>query len=192
MRCCPRSRRRAPRIFWVYRESERSFLVLIGAGGAATAALWSLATAGATATLFARNAAKAEALAERFGVDRRDLAGASFAGFDVVINATPLGTAEQFAGETPATARQLRGARLAYDLVYNPMETKFLREARAGGCETLGGLPMLVAQAAAQFRLWSGASAASISTASLESLMFAAAEKELTVRSQTSNLRSEI
>ena len=41
-------------------------------------------------------------------------------------------------------------------MVYNPAETRFLREARAAGCETVGGLGMLVAQAAEQFRLWTG------------------------------------
>jgi shikimate 5-dehydrogenase len=67
-----------------------------------------------------------------------------------------LGTQGQFVDETPANAMQLRGARLAYDLVYNPTETRFLREAREAGCETLGGLAMLVAQAAEQFKLWTG------------------------------------
>jgi len=45
---------------------------------------------------------------------------------------------------------------LAYDLVYNPIETQFLREARAAGCETLSGLEMLVAQGVEQFKLWTG------------------------------------
>lgn len=156
---------------------------IIGAGGAATAALWGLTRAGANVTLFARNAAKSSVLSERFKVDRRDLAGASFDEFDVVINATPLGTAGHFADETAATAQQLRGARVAYDLVYNPVETKFLREARAAGCETLGGLAMLVAQAAVQFKLWTGAAAP-------QSLMHEAAERELNRRSQTSILNT--
>ena len=84
---------------------------------------------------------------------------ARFDGFDVVVNATPLGTAGQLQSQTPVAAAQLRGARLAYDLVYNPVETQFLREARDAGCETLGGLEMLVAQATEQFRLWTGVSA---------------------------------
>jgi len=46
--------------------------------------------------------------------------------------------------------------RLAYDLVYNPIETVFLREARAAGCDTLTGIEMLIAQGAEQFRLWTG------------------------------------
>ncbi len=132
---------------------------VIGAGGAAKAALWSLRQAGAAATIFARNTAKASSLAERFGASLTKLDEATFEGFDVVINATPLGTRGHLMDKTPAVCQQLRGARLAYDLVYNPVETRFLREAREAGCETLGGLAMLVAQAVEQFRLWTGVAA---------------------------------
>lgn len=132
---------------------------VIGAGGAARAALWGLQRAGAQATVFARAADNARSLAEEFGSGFAPLAEARFDGFDVVINSTPLGTRGPLADETPATTFQLRGARLAYDLVYNPAETRFMREARAAGCETMGGLLMLVAQAAEQFQLWTGTEA---------------------------------
>ncbi len=129
---------------------------VFGAGGAASAALWSLARAGANATVVARDGTKAGAVAQRFGADWMPLEGACFEGFDVVINATPLGTLGQLESEAAATASQLYGARLVYDLVYNPVETKLMREARAAGCQTLGGLAMLVAQAVEQFKLWTG------------------------------------
>lgn len=145
---------------------------IIGAGGAASAALWGLRQEGAELTVFARKTEKAEVLAERFGAAWETLGEASFDGFDVVINTTPLGTVGQFETATPATARQLRGARWAYDLVYNPTETLFLREAKEAGGETLGGLPMLIAQAAEQFRLWTGADAS-------EGVMYEAAEQAL-------------
>ena len=147
---------------------------VIGAGGGASAALWSLARAGAKAMVVARDATKAGAVAERFGADFIPLEGARFEGFDVVINATPLGTLGKLESETPATASQLRGARLVYDLVYNPLETKFMREARESGCLTLGGLAMLVAQAVEQFKLWTG-------TAPPEDVMLAAAERGLKI-----------
>lgn len=129
---------------------------VIGAGGSASAVLWSLKNAGAKTTLFARDVSKVSQLAERFGADWQSLEAAQFGGFDVVVNATPLGTQGPSENETPANGAQLKGARVGYDLVYNPIETRFLREAREAGCEVLGGLQMLVAQAAEQFRLWTG------------------------------------
>jgi shikimate 5-dehydrogenase len=58
--------------------------------------------------------------------------------------------------QTPATADQLNGARCVYDLVYNPIETRFLQEACKADCKTVRGLEMLVAQAKIQFELWTG------------------------------------
>jgi 3-dehydroquinate dehydratase/shikimate dehydrogenase len=129
---------------------------VIGAGGAARAACWALIKEGASVDLFARNVDRAATTANDSGVPCRELSEADFTGFDIVINATPLGMSGATRGMTPATAAQLQGVRLAYDLVYNPIETVFLREARAAGCDTLTGIEMLIAQAAEQFRLWTG------------------------------------
>jgi 3-dehydroquinate dehydratase/shikimate dehydrogenase len=129
---------------------------IIGAGGGARAALWALRNEDARVELFVRNVAATKSMAEEFGVECYPLAGATFNEFDVVINATPLGMRGAQQDETAATAEQLRNVRLAYDLVYNPGETRFLREARAAGCETLGGIEMLIAQAVEQFKLWTG------------------------------------
>ncbi|HEX9630338.1 MAG TPA: shikimate dehydrogenase [Pyrinomonadaceae bacterium] len=134
-------------------------VAIIGAGGAASAALYSLKQENARAIIFARDLHKAQQLADRCAIECRALEHASFAEFDVVVNATPLGTSGELENETPARARQLRGARLAYELVYNPPVTQFLREAQAASCETLAGLPMLLAQAARQFELWTGGTA---------------------------------
>ena len=132
---------------------------VIGAGGAANAVLWSLRNEGARTTVFARDPEKGRGLAEKFDARWERLEGASFKEFDFVINATPMGTRGAHESESPATAVQLRGARLAYDLVYNPSETLFLKEAHAAGCDTIGGLEMLVLQAAEQFKLWTGVEA---------------------------------
>lgn len=131
-------------------------VAVIGAGGAALGALWSLEKAGARVTVFSRNTERAAPLASRFGIGCEQLEGASFHNFEVVVNTTPLGTRGTSETETPARAPQLRGARLVYDLIYNPPETLLMREARAAGCEILGGLEMLIAQAAEQFSLWTG------------------------------------
>jgi len=129
---------------------------VIGGGGAARAALWALINEGANVVLFGRNGERAARTAADFSVLCEELSKADFAGFDIVVNATPLGTSGANQDLTPATAAQLRGVRLAYDLVYNPIETVFLREARAAGCDTLAGIEMLLAQGFEQFRLWTG------------------------------------
>jgi 3-dehydroquinate dehydratase/shikimate dehydrogenase len=129
---------------------------IIGAGGAARAIVWALQQAGASVSLFVREVGKGRTVTEQFKIQANELAGATFDDFDIVVNATPLGTLGDSEQETPATAGQLRGVRLAYDLVYNPIETRFMREARTAGCETVGGLAMLIAQAVEQFKLWTG------------------------------------
>jgi 3-dehydroquinate dehydratase/shikimate dehydrogenase len=148
-------------------------VAVIGAGGAARSVLWGLQRAGASVTVYARDVARAQSVADKFGARCAALASAQFTGCDLVINTTPLGTRGPAADETPAVAAQLRGAQAVYDLVYNPAETRFMREARTAGCaHVMGGLQMLVAQAAAQFELWTG------QPAPIE-VMHAAAEKRL-------------
>jgi shikimate 5-dehydrogenase len=113
---------------------------------------------GADVTIFARDRTKAEFLSKNFSVKYQELSPRGFAGYDMLVNATPLGMRGSRQNETILTAEQLRGVRLAYDLVYNPSETRFISEANAAGCETIGGLEMLIAQAVEQFKLWTGKS----------------------------------
>jgi 3-dehydroquinate dehydratase/shikimate dehydrogenase len=131
-------------------------VAVIGTGGAARALLWSLRKEKAVVTVFSRSLPGATSLAEEFGAHAQPLPKASFDGFELVINAMPLGMRGPLIDETPATADQLRGAKTAYDLVYHPADTRFLGEARAAGCQIIGGLAMFLAQAAEQFRLWTG------------------------------------
>ena len=140
-----------------FESLEKLQCAIVGAGGGARAAAWALREAGAKVSLLARDAAKAQIVAEELGVDYQPLARANFEEFQIVINATPLGTRGSTEDQTVATAEQLRSVRLAYDLVYNPLETRFLREARAAGAQTLSGIEMLIAQAIEQFKLWTGA-----------------------------------
>ena len=115
-------------------------VAIIGAGGASRAAVWALKHEGANVMVFVRDVSKVN-------FPCKPLASASFKAYDLVVNATPV---------APVTPEQLRGARWVYDLVYNPIETKLLYDAREAGCQTLGGLEMLVAQAKFQFELWTG------------------------------------
>jgi 3-dehydroquinate dehydratase/shikimate dehydrogenase len=126
---------------------------VLGAGGAARAVGVALASAGAEVTFAARRPEQA--------TDVATMTGGTVTGWppepgswDVLINTTPLGTSPRV-DETPMPHGQFTG-RLVYDLVYNPIETRLLREARAAGCRTLGGLDMLIAQAQKQFEWWTG------------------------------------
>jgi shikimate 5-dehydrogenase len=69
-----------------------------------------------------------------------------------LVNCTPIGSRPDTDG-TPVAADGLSG-RLVYDLIYNPRTTRLLREAALAGCQTIGGLDMLVAQAHEQFQWW--------------------------------------
>jgi len=129
---------------------------VIGGGGAARSVLWSLGIEGAESMVFARDTEKAAVLAREFNVEVVKLQGADFTGFDVVINTSPLGTIGAQQSQTVALSHQLQGVRLAYDLVYTPKETVFIREASQAGCTVIGGIEMLVSQAMAQFKLWTG------------------------------------
>lgn len=138
-----------------FRSLNDAKVAIVGAGGAARAAMYALRRQHARITLFARDVVKAQPLAQFFDVSCESLAGASFAGYDFVVNATPLGSGAHI-DQTPLTEEQLKGVWCVYDLIYNPRETRLIREARAAGCKTLGGLDMLIAQAKLQFELWTG------------------------------------
>lgn len=127
--------------------------VVVGAGGAARAVVAALHQAGAHVAVHARREETARRLADSVGgVVATDLSGASW---DLLVNATPVGTSPDVEA-SPVPRRALPGVGLVYDLVYNPADTRLLRDARAEGCRTLGGLDMLVAQAEAQCRAWTG------------------------------------
>ncbi|MGH9312719.1 MAG: shikimate dehydrogenase family protein, partial [Vicinamibacterales bacterium] len=76
--------------------------------------------------------------------------------WDVLVNATPVGMAG-FDEASPIDQRLLAGGSLVYDLIYWPPVTRLMSDAARAGCRTLGGLPMLVAQAERQFEWWTGA-----------------------------------
>ena len=76
---------------------------------------------------------------------------------DILINSTPVGM-HPASGKMPIPADSIR-AGVVFDLVYNPRQTRLLREAGKKGCRTLEGLEMFLEQAADQFRLFTGTAA---------------------------------
>jgi shikimate dehydrogenase len=130
-------------------------VVILGAGGAARSAALSLANKGASVTLLARRPEQAAAGARAVGCRHGALADVARHRWDVLINATPVGSGEM-AGETPLPAGLHRPGTVVLDMVYDPLETRLLREAQAAGCTIVDGIEMLVAQAVAQFETWTG------------------------------------
>ncbi len=139
--------------------------VLLGAGGAARAAVWGLIREGAAAiSLGVRNPAKAQELVGQFpsfpALTAMDWQSDDFrqalAAADILVNTTPLGMAPRVEACPPVDWSCLRRETLAYDIIYTPEETRFLQMAAAHGCPTLNGVPMLVGQGAAAFHRWTG------------------------------------
>ena len=74
---------------------------------------------------------------------------------EIIVNATPVGMFPN-AEQSPLKPEWLREGQIVYDLIYNPEETVLMRNARQQGCQTVGGLAMLVHQGIASFKLWTG------------------------------------
>lgn len=132
---------------------------VIGAGGAARAVVASLLDAGVSEVRIAnRTRIRAEQIRAEFGarvvVYDWGQAANMLEGVATVVNATSLGMEGKAALRVPLDA--LSPGSLATDLVYTPLDTPFLVEARRRGCQTVDGLGMLLHQAAPGFERWFG------------------------------------
>ena len=131
--------------------------VVLGAGGAARAVCAALRREKvADLRILNRTPEKARELALAFGGDaaqwtREELL-IAIGRADLVVNATSLGLEGE--GSPIHGGAKFKPGALAYDLIYNPRETPFLLAAKTSGAQTLGGLGMLVAQAAATWKIW--------------------------------------
>jgi 3-dehydroquinate dehydratase / shikimate dehydrogenase len=135
-------------------ELDGSRVAVLGAGGAARAVAVALSSSNAQVTIYARDAAKAQDVAMTASAAYGSMPPPA-GSWDLLVNCTPTGMYPN-AGATPMDASLLTG-RHVYDLVYNPTMTRLMREAANAGCQTIGGLEMLVAQAHEQFEWWTGA-----------------------------------
>ena len=135
---------------------EGAHAAVIGAGGAARAVLYALARLGVgEVTLFARRPLAAAGLLAQFGLKGRvQPIGSRLPKAQLLVNASPLGMQGQDPLELDLAP--LPDDALVYDLVYAPRDTALLRAADARGLETIGGLAMLIGQAAIAFELFFG------------------------------------
>lgn len=153
-------------------------VIILGAGGAARAAGSALRECGAKVRIVARDLVKAARVAGDVGGESGDLSDLVTVPWDILLNATPMGGGEFFE-QTLVPAPALRSGAIVFDMVYDPLETRLLREAAEAGCVTISGFEMLLAQATAQFEIWTGTEAPeeAMSTAALL-LIQARAEQE--------------
>jgi 3-dehydroquinate dehydratase/shikimate dehydrogenase len=126
---------------------------ILGSGGAARAVAVALSSSGCRVRIHARNRRHAEQVGVVTSTDVGPYP-PERGSWDLLVNCTPVGMYPNV-DETPIDAALLTG-RWVYDLVYNPTGTRLLREAARAGCQTIGGLDMLVAQAHEQFHWWTG------------------------------------
>jgi len=132
---------------------EGARVLVLGAGGAARAAVFGLKERGSEVFILNRSVAAAQKLsrqAKARTVKRPDLKKLSF---DVIINATPVGMAND--RESPINESEIN-AKYVFDMVYDPAETRFLKAAKERGAQIIPGIEMFVHQAARQFEIWTG------------------------------------
>jgi shikimate dehydrogenase len=132
-------------------EIDTAQVVVLGAGGAASAIVDGLVTNGAqSVVVHGRSAANVDALARRYtNVHSSSLV---YRPIDLIVNTIP-----EVGRDAEATVLQgVHHDTIAVDIVYDPGETEWRRRYREAGCRTLNGLPMLAYQAAIQMRWWWG------------------------------------
>jgi 3-dehydroquinate dehydratase / shikimate dehydrogenase len=134
-----------------------SRILILGAGGAARAAAYALRAEGALVFIAARREMAARRLARSVSAQAVPWSAADALDVDAVINATPVGMAP-YTEASPIDLARLR-ARVVFDMVYHPLQTRFLAQARGRGLIAIPGLEMLVAQGARQFEIWTGQAA---------------------------------
>jgi len=135
-------------------DARGSNAVVLGAGGAAAAAVYALISLSMEVTVLNRTVGAAEALAGRFGCASGPLEAFDRLDPGVVINATPIGMEPDTRSLLKKT--QLKPSMTVFDLVYTPPETPLIRLARDVGCRAIPGTELFVRQAAAQFTHFTG------------------------------------
>jgi 3-dehydroquinate dehydratase/shikimate dehydrogenase len=132
---------------------EGAKILVLGAGGAARAAVFGLKERGCEVYILNRTAGPAKKLARQARARTVKWADLKKLSFDVIINATPVGMGNT--RETPLQEHEIN-ARYVFDMIYDPGETRLLKLARERGAQVIPGVEMFVQQAARQFEIWTG------------------------------------
>jgi 3-dehydroquinate dehydratase / shikimate dehydrogenase len=132
---------------------ENAKALVLGAGGAARAAVFGLKERGAEVWILNRTAAKGQKLARQAKARTIKRADLRKTAFDIIVNATPVGMGNT--KDCPLKEEEIQ-AKVVFDTVYDPVETRLLQVARAKGIAVIPGVEMFVHQAARQFEIWTG------------------------------------
>ncbi|MFQ5997230.1 MAG: shikimate dehydrogenase [Dehalococcoidales bacterium] len=146
-------------------KPEGKNVVILGAGGASRAISFILTERGASLVILNRQLTRAEELVHRIAqVFQKEVKALALseenlakvlAKADILINTTSVGMIPDI-NETPVPAELLKPGLIVFDIVYNPIQTRLLKEAEVAGAKTIDGLEMLVWQGALAFEKWIG------------------------------------
>jgi shikimate dehydrogenase len=138
--------------------SQHSAALLLGAGGSARAVVYALTSDGWNVAVTARRIDQANELARQFeNIKIMEFNDQTFqlSNLQLIVNTTPLGMIPN-TNQSPWPEMPFPPQAVIYDLVYNPRETKLVKDARAQGLSAVTGMGMLIEQAALAFEIWTG------------------------------------
>lgn len=140
-------------------DPAQAHTLVLGCGGAARAAVRAVGAFAGRVTLAGRDREKAARLAAKLGCESAGWEEVPGIEYDALVHATPLGSdlAPETAGKMPVPEEWIRPGTLVLDAVYLPLRTPLLVAAHAKGCTAVPGGEWFVRQAAAQYRLFTGA-----------------------------------
>jgi shikimate dehydrogenase len=138
-----------------YLEIPGKTFAILGAGGAARAAVFGILQKGGTPLILNRTATRGEELAQEFGCAFCPLSEIGAIRADCLINTTPVGMAPE-KGLSPIAREVLASFRWVMDCIYNPLRTQLLLDAEGAGCTSINGVGMFVHQGAEQITIWTG------------------------------------
>jgi len=140
-------------------STENLKALVLGAGGSARAVVYALVNAGWNVAIAARRIEQAQEVALQFGkVKAIEFNPLTFQSpnLQLIVNTTPVGMSPNIDQSPWPEALPFPMNATIYDLVYNPPETKLVRDARYQGLSATAGLGMLIEQAALAFKIWTG------------------------------------
>lgn len=128
-------------------QSHHKKALILGTGGAAKAVAFALEELNILPTFVSREA-------NQNAIDYNRVNATTFDNYHIIINCTPLGTSPNTAAFPPIPYNYFTAKHIAFDLIYNPAETAFLKKAKAKGAVTKNGLEMLIFQAEKAWKIW--------------------------------------